>query len=85
MVHFGSISLSADINNAQSILASNALWKSQMLNIYSNRCINGEFFKDRKYGLSRVKTYLNNKLRSGDWYLKDAEEIIYYGFADTIM
>lgn len=85
MVHFGSISLSADVTAAQSILASNALWKSQMLNIYANRCINGEFFKSRKYSLTRVKGYLNTKFKNhGDLYL-DAGEFLAYGFADKII
>ncbi len=86
MVHFGSISLSTDVTTAQSILASNSLWKSQMLNIYANKCISGEFFKSRNYNLARVKGYLNTKFKNhGDWYFKDAEEVIYYGFADKII
>lgn len=86
MVHFGSISLSTDVNAAQSILASNGLWKNQLLNIYSKRCVDGKFFKDRKYSLNRVRGYISTKLKNnGDWYLKDAEEVVMYGFADRIV
>jgi len=86
MIHFGSISLSTDVNTAQSILVSNTLWKNQLLNIYASRCVNGKFFKDRKYNLNRVRGYINTRLKnSGDWYIKDAEEIINFGFADKIM
>lgn len=86
MVHFGSISLSADVNAAQSILASNGLWKNQLLNIYSKRCIDGKFFKDRKYSLNRVRGYISTKLKNnGDWYLKDPEEVVAYGFADRVV
>ena len=85
MVHFGSISLSTDVTAAQSILANNALWKSQMLKIYAERCIDGKFFKDRKYSLNRTKGYLNTKFKNhGDLYL-DAEEFLNYGFCDKII
>ena len=84
-LHYGSISLSSDLISAESTLASNKLWRNKMLNIYAERAIKGEFFKDRKYNLSRVKAYLNRRFRdAGDWYLKDAEEVIYYGLADNI-
>lgn len=85
MVHFGSISLSTDVTAAQSILANNALWKSQMLKIYAERCIHGKFFKDRKYSLNRTKGYLNTKFKNhGDLYL-DAEGFLMYGFCDKII
>lgn len=58
-----------------------------MLDIYTSRCVNGEFFKE-KYGknppISKVKNFLNTKLKSGDWYLS-AEEAVYYGFADEVI
>lgn len=85
MVHFGSISLSTDVTAAQSILANNSLWKAQMLKIYAERCINGKFFKDRKYNISRTKGYLNTKFKNhGDLYL-DSEEFLSYGFCDKII
>lgn len=84
-LHYGSISLSSDLISAESTLASNKLWRDKMLNIYAKRAIHGEFFKDRKYNLSKVKGYLNRRFRdAGDWYLKDAEEVIYFGLADHI-
>lgn len=84
-VHYGSISLSSDLISAESALASNKLWRNKMLEIYAKRAINGEFFKDRKYSISKVKAYLNRRFRdAGDWYLKDAEEVIYYGLADHV-
>ena len=55
-----------------------------MIDIYAERCCKtGEFFKEREYSLSRTKQYLKRKLNGGDWYL-DAEEAIYYGFADGL-
>lgn len=85
-LHYGSISLSSDLISAESTLASNKLWRNKMLDIYASRCVSGEFFRDRKYSISKAKVYLNRRFRdAGDWYLKDAEEVIYYGFADEII
>lgn len=86
MIHFGSISLSSDVNTAQSILVSNTLWKNQLLNIYAKRCVEGKFFKDRKYSINRVRNYLSTKIKNhGDVYFKDAEEVVSYGLADRVI
>ena len=85
MIHYGSVELNSDLISAESTAEANKIWRIKMLNIYAERCINGEFFKSRKYSLNKVKNYLNTKLRNaGDWYLKSAEEVVYYGFADQV-
>lgn len=85
MIHFGSISFDGDMLSAESAAASNKLWRNKMLNIYAERCINGEFFSKRKYSLSRVKGYLNLKMRNNsDWYLSP-DECLEYGFCDKII
>lgn len=83
MVHCGSLSYDGHSISAESAADSNKLEYRKMLDIYARRCLNGQFFKERKYSLSRVKTYIDTKIKvKGDWYLKDAEEVIFYGFAD---
>jgi ATP-dependent protease ClpP protease subunit len=59
--------------------------KKTIINIYAKRCINGEFFKKQKnMTIEKCTTYLNNKItKKGDWWL-DADEAIFYGFADKI-
>jgi len=58
-----------------------------MFNIYTNRCLSGEFFKS-KYGKNsdakKVKQFLIRKMKDGDWYL-NAENAVYYGFADDVI
>ncbi len=58
-----------------------------MMDIYSNSCVDGKFFKD-KYGskpeVDKVKNFLYRKLKSGDWYIT-ADEAVYYGFADEVI
>ena len=85
MIHFGSITFDGDMLSAESAASSNKLWRSKMLNIYSERCVFGDFFRSRKYSLSRVKGYLNTKVRnSSDWYMTP-EECLDYGFVDRII
>jgi ATP-dependent protease ClpP protease subunit len=53
--------------------------------IYAERCINGEFFKKKKMNLKEVTKFIQNKImRNTDWYM-DAREAIHYGFADGIV
>jgi len=56
-----------------------------MLGIYANRCSDAQHFKDLRYSLSKIKTFIRNKLNSKhDWWLKP-EEAILYGFADYVL
>ena len=58
-----------------------------MFELYAKRCVDGLFFKDKfgkKQSEKQVKNYLIRKLKSGDWYM-NAEEAVYYGFADAIL
>jgi ATP-dependent protease ClpP protease subunit len=55
-----------------------------MLDIYAERCQNGEFFKERKYSKSRVRSYLDTKMKNeGDVWLT-AAEAVNMGFADEV-
>jgi ATP-dependent protease ClpP protease subunit len=57
----------------------------RMLHIFAKRAIIGQYFKERKYSERQIIQYLDRKIRDkSDWYL-DAEEAIYYGFADCIL
>jgi ATP-dependent protease ClpP protease subunit len=85
MIHYGSTQLDSDLISAESAASATKLWRNNMLNIYASRCINGPFFKDRKYSISKVKGYINTKLRNtADWYMSP-DEALYYGFVDTII
>lgn len=87
MSHFGSSSVGGNYLNVQNWVKYEQQICDIMLNIYAKKCINGEYFKE-KHGknpsISKIKNYLNTKLKSGDWYI-NAEEAVYYGFADKII
>jgi ATP-dependent protease ClpP protease subunit len=57
-----------------------------MLDIYSERMINGKYIKDSYTAPThdKVKNFLKRRLKDGDWYL-EAEEAVYYGFADNVL
>lgn len=86
MTHQGSISISdLTIKQADSLANSEKHLRQVMLDIYAERCIDGHFFKDRKYTLNRVKNYLNNKWdKFEDWYLTPLESVT-YGFCDIVL
>jgi ATP-dependent protease ClpP protease subunit len=59
----------------------------RMLRIYAKRCINGQHFRMRYKTLTeeKVMNFLQKKMQEkGDWWL-DAEQAVYYGFADGVM
>ena len=56
-----------------------------MLEIYTNRCKNGKYFKNKKMYGKRITDYISKKMaEKTDWILS-AEEAVYYGFADGIL
>jgi ATP-dependent protease ClpP protease subunit len=58
----------------------------RMLTIFSERAIEGPYFKKRKSTtLQTVYNFFDKKLKEKvDWYL-DAEESVWYGLADSIL
>ena len=85
MIHHGSISLSDNTMAAKSAIDQNERYCKRMLQIFAQRAILGKYFTDRNYGLKKTMSFIDSKIRqSSDWYL-NAEEAIYYGFADGIL
>jgi ATP-dependent Clp protease protease subunit len=86
MVHEGSIEIPSSTNKvANSTIAWSKSITSIMLDIYSQKCINGAFFKDSGKGEKEIKKFIQNKIdKKEDWFLT-AEETVYYGLADEII
>jgi ATP-dependent protease ClpP protease subunit len=84
MLHSGSISLDQTSLSARSTLKWNNYSTKVMLDIYASRCKDGVFFTDRAYSQSRVRTYLDTKMKNeGDVWLT-AQEAVDMGFADEV-
>ena len=85
MFHHGSIWLEQTSLAARSTIQSNTRHNKMMLDIYVGRCKDGPFFKERQYSPSRVKSYLENKMKSeGDCWVT-AEQALDMGFIDEII
>jgi ATP-dependent protease ClpP protease subunit len=87
MLHFGSTTLTGDSLAIISAMHNEKRINDRMLDIYTKRCIKGEFFRKQYKSLNegKVKSFLTRKLKDkSDWYLS-AEESVYYGFADGLI
>ena len=86
MIHYGSSANAGDYLSAQNWMQYEKYICETMLNIYTNKCVEGKFFTQKytKPDSKKVKHFLAKKLQDGDWYL-NAEEAVYYGFADKVL
>lgn len=87
MCHYGSSDINTDYLSAMNLADYERKICDIMFDIYASKCVNGKFFYDKfgkKPSEKQVKQFLIRKLKSGDWYL-DAEQAVYYGFADTVL
>ena len=86
MCHFGSSGYSGNYLDVQRGAAFEKRQTEKMLDIYSDSCIKGKYFKEQYADITeeKVKNYLKRKLKDGDWYL-DPNEAVFYGFADCVL
>lgn len=86
MSHYGSSDCSGSYLDAQNWAKFEQVILEHMLDIYTEKCVKGKFFKEhyKQVTSDKVKGYIRRKLRSGDWYL-NAHESVYYGFADAVI
>jgi len=85
LFHFGNSSYSGTYRQVQQATKFEVRHLNKMLDIYTERCRDGEFFIEKGYSDSKIKNYLKTKLSNVvDWYLT-AEEAMYYGFIDQII
>lgn len=86
MCHFGSSGYIGNYLDVQQSAAFEKRFTDKMFEIYTEVCANGKFFSDQnpKPSPGKIKAFLKRKFKEGDWYL-DAEESVYYGFADGIL
>lgn len=86
MCHFGSSGYSGNYLDVQKGAAFEKRMTDNMLEIYTEVCLKGKYFKEQytEPTHEKVKNYLKRKFKEGDWYL-DANESVYYGFADLVL
>jgi ATP-dependent protease ClpP protease subunit len=84
MVHYGTSGYYGQYQSVQNWNKYESYICDIMMNIYASRCVEGKFFKSKKYTVEKVKKYLYSKFKNGDWYI-NPEEAVYYGFADGVL
>ena len=86
MCHFGSSGYSGNYLDVQKGAVFEKKMTEKMLDIYTESCTSGKYFKEQysEPTQEKVKNFLKRKLKDGDWYL-DANESVYYGFADLVL
>ena len=84
MLHHGYVGVDTTSMAASEAIKFNDHECERMLEIFAEKCIDGPYFKSRRWGTKKVAEYLDNEIRMrGDWFLP-AEEAIVMGFADRI-
>jgi len=86
MIHYGSISLDSEHSKAA---ASSLKWNERecdkMIDIFTERCIQGEMAKSKNWKKLMAKKHIQSQLANQcDWILT-AEEAVQYNFADGIL
>lgn len=85
MCHFGSQHYGGHYLNYQAVAKLDREWCKIMIDIYAEKMVHSQFFKEKHPGGDVTKAYnfIKRKLKDGDWYLTP-EETVYYGFADCV-
>jgi len=87
LIHYGSFGLTESDHPGTAI--SHAHWNEKeldkTLNIFTDKCMESQLVKEKKWKRLITKKHIAGQLRSkSDWILS-AEEAVYYGFADGVL
>lgn len=86
MLHYGSIGFDDVPSHAASeIIRYNERSCKIMLDLFVERAMEGEYFKENKMGIRKVREFIDSNMKKkGDWYLS-AHETVRFGFADGVL
>ena len=85
LIHYGSISVDNEHKAALSIVQWSEKESEKMIDIFTEKCMNSRICKEKNWKKMIVRKHIVTQLATKrDWIL-DAEEAVYYGFADGIL
>jgi len=84
LIHYGSLTLDGEHKAALSNLKWTEKEASKMIDIFTEKSITSPMAKEKSWKRSMVKKHITSQLSNkSDWIL-NAEESVYYGFADGV-
>jgi len=85
LIHYGSLSIDNEHKAAKSSFEWSEKESLKMINIFTDRCINSPIAKERNWKKHIIRKHIMSQLdNKSDWIL-NAEEAVYYGFADGVL
>lgn len=85
MIHYGTYSDSGDFRQVSNGVKFSDKQNDVMLDIYTSRCVNGQYFQERNMDYKQTRRFIKNKIdKLTDWWMT-AEESVYYGFMDAVI
>ena len=85
LIHFGFFSVSGNWTSAEAESEWNKKCTARMIDIYAQRALDGEYYKNKGWGVQRVANDIDKQMRlKQEWYFSP-REAIEYGFADAIL
>lgn len=85
LIHYGSLSIDDEHKAVMSNLEWSEKESQKMIDIFTERCLNSPMAKEKKWKKMIIRKHIMTKLDTkSDWIL-DAQESLYYGFADGVL
>jgi ATP-dependent protease ClpP protease subunit len=85
LIHYGSLSIDNEHKAAMSSLQWSEKESQKMIDIFTERCLNSPMATEKNWKKMIIRKHIMSQLATkSDWIL-DAEEAVYYGFADGVL
>lgn len=85
LIHYGSLSIDNEHKAAMSSLQWSEKESQKMIDIFTDRCLNSPLATEKNWKKMIIRKHIMSQLATkSDWIL-DAEEAVYYGFADGVL
>ena len=85
LIHYGSLSIDNEHKAAMSSFQWSEKESNKMIDIFTDKCLNSPMAKEKNWKKMIIKKHIMSQLANkSDWIL-DAEEAVYYGFADGVL
>lgn len=85
MVHYGTYGDEGDLREVMSSMDYYKKSNERMLDIYTDKCLSGQFATENKMKEKELKEYIRQQIEKKTAWWMSAEEALYYGFVDKVI